>query len=184
MRHKDKIKTVLQFWYEDCSPEQWFKKDEAFDALLKDRFGDLVECALAGQLDAWAETTDGLQALIILLDQMTRNIHRETPKMYAGDDMALALSLTGVQRGYLDELENPAKRQFLLMPMMHSEDIDIQNKSLPLFKKYTQDMTYEYAVKHQVIVERFGHFPHRNAILGRPSRDEEIEFLKGPDSSF
>ena len=184
MRHEDKIQTVLTFWFEECSPEQWFTKNADFDALLKDRFGDLVEKAMAGQLDAWAETPDGLQALIILLDQMARNIFRDTPKMYAGDDIALALSLKGVERGYLDQWENPAMRQFLLMPMMHSEDIDIQNKSLPLFKKYTQDMTYEYAIKHQVIVERFGHFPHRNAILGRPSTDEEIEFLKGPDSSF
>lgn len=184
MRHEDKIKTVLQFWFEDCAPEQWFTKNADFDALLKDQFSDLVEKAMAGQLDAWAETRDGLQALIILLDQMARNIFRDTPKMYAGDDIALALSLTGVQRGYLDEWENPAMRQFLLMPMMHSEDIDIQNKSLPLFKKYTLDMTYDYAIKHQVIVERFGHFPHRNDILGRPSTDEEIEFLKGPDSSF
>ena len=184
MRHGDKIKTVLTFWFEGCSPEQWFTKNADFDALLKDRFGDLVEKAMAGQLDAWAETPDGLQALIILLDQMARNIFRDTPKMYAGDDIALALSLKGVERGYLDQLGNPAMRQFLLMPMMHSEDINVQNKSLPLFKKYTQDMTYEYAIKHQVIVERFGHFPHRNAILGRPSTDEEIEFLKGPNSSF
>ena len=184
MRHEDKINTVMQFWFQDCSPEQWFRKDDAFDDLLKTRFGDLVEKALAGQLDAWAETCDGLQALIILLDQMTRNIFRDTPKMYAGDDMALALSLTGVERGYLDTLESYAEKQFLLMPMMHAEDIDVQNKSLPLFQKYTQEMTYEYAIKHQVIVERFGHFPHRNAILGRPSTDEELEFLKTPDSSF
>ena len=184
MRHHDKINDVLTFWFEDCQPENWFQKDDQFDALLKERFGGLVEKALAGQLDAWAETSDGLLALILLLDQMTRNIYRDTPKMYAGDEMALALSLTGVQRGYLDVLEQPPARQFLLMPMMHAEDLVIQNQSLPLFQEYTTGMTYEYAVKHQVIVERFGHFPHRNAILGRPSTDEEIEFLKGPNSSF
>jgi len=184
MRHDEKINDVLTFWFEECSPEQWFKKDPSFDQLLKDRFGSLVEKALAGQLDGWAESQDGLLALILLLDQMTRNIYRDTPKMYAGDDMALALSLNGVKRGYLDALDNVSARQFLLMPMMHSEDIAIQNQSLPLFKKYTMEMTYEYAVKHQVIVERFGHFPHRNDILGRPSTDKEREFLNGPNSSF
>ena len=184
MRHADKITPVIQFWFQECTPEQWFQKNEDFDALLKEKFGDMVDKALAGQLDGWAETQDGLLALILLLDQMIRNIHRDTPKMYAGDDMAVALSLTGVQRGYLDTLKTIPERQFLLMPMMHSEDIDIQNKSLPLFKQYTEERTYDYAIKHQVIVERFGHFPHRNAILGRPSTDEEIEFLKGPDSSF
>ena len=184
MRHADKITPVIQFWFQECAPEQWFQKNEDFDSLLKEKFGDMVDKALAGQLDGWAETQDGLLALILLLDQMIRNIHRDTPKMYAGDDMAVALSLTGVQRGYLDTLKTIPERQFLLMPMMHSEDIDIQNKSLPLFKQYTEERTYDYAIKHQVIVERFGHFPHRNAILGRPSTDEEIEFLKGPDSSF
>jgi len=184
MRHEEKMNDVLTFWFEECSPEQWFKKDETFDQMLKDRFGQLVEKALAGQLDGWAEDQDGLLALILLLDQMTRNIYRNTPKMYAGDDMALALSLNGVKRGYLDTMENVAARQFLLMPMMHSEDIAIQNQSLPLFKKYATERTYDYAVKHQVIVDRFGHFPHRNDILGRPSTDEERAFLQGPDSSF
>ena len=184
MRHADQITIINKFWFEDCKPEQWFFKDEDFDLLLKEKFEPWVNRALAGQLDSWAETIDGTRALIILLDQMTRNIFRDTPKMYAGDEMALALCLNGVQKGYLDELESIPARQFLLMPMMHSENIDIQNQSLQLFEKYTETRTYEYAIKHQVIVERFGHFPHRNHILGRPSTAEEIEFLKGPDSSF
>ena len=115
---------------------------------------------------------------------MTRNIHRDTPNAFSGDDMALAICLKGIERGYLDEFETLPERQFLLMPMMHSEDLDIQNRSLPLFEKYTSERTHEYAIKHQVIIERFGHFPHRNEILGRPLTAEQIEFLKGPDSSF
>ena len=184
MRDENEIKTVLKFWFEDCTSEQWFMKDDNFDTQLKDRFGKLVEKARAGQLDAWAETKEGTLALILLLDQMTRNIYRDTPNAFSGDEIALALSLKGVDQGYLDEFEDMPERQFLLMPMMHSEDLNIQNRSLPLFEKYTSDLTYEYAVKHQVIIERFGHFPHRNAILGRPLTEEQIEFLKGPDSSF
>ena len=184
MRDENEINPVLDFWFKECTPEQWFMKDEAFDAVLKTRFGRLVEKARAGQLDAWTETREGTLALILLLDQMTRNIYRDTPNAFSGDEMALAICLKAVERGDLDEFEDVPERQFLLMPMMHAEDLDIQNKSLPLFKKYTSERTYEYAVKHQVIIERFGHFPHRNAILGRPLTEEQIEFLKGPDSSF
>jgi uncharacterized protein (DUF924 family) len=180
LQHAQKI---LQFWFEECKPEQWFTKDDDFDATLQTRFAPQVEKALAGQLDAWAEVPEGNLALILLLDQMTRNIYRDTPKAFAGDDMALAFCLKGVERGDLEGFDIP-RRQFLLMPMMHAEDLDIQMKSMPLFKKYTQEQSYDYAVKHMEIIKRFGHFPHRNEILGRPLSDEEREFLKGPDSSF
>lgn len=183
MRDEKQIKVILDFWFNECEPKQWFFKDDAFDQKLKDQFAKWVEKALAGQLDSWAETRDGSLALILLLDQMTRNIYRGTPKAFSGDEMALALSLKGAANGYLDELDMYGC-QFLLMPMMHSEQIDVQNNSLALFKKYTHEMTYEYAIKHQVIVERFGYFPHRNAILGRPISAEEEAFLQGPDSSF
>lgn len=184
MRDEHEIQNILDFWFNQCEPEQWFMKNDDFDALLKEKFGKLVDKARAGQLDAWAETRQGTLALILLLDQMTRNIHRDTPNAFSGDDMALAICLKGIERGYLDEFETLPERQFLLMPMMHSEDLDIQNRSLPLFEKYTSERTHEYAIKHQVIIERFGHFPHRNEILGRPLTAEQIEFLKGPDSSF
>jgi len=184
MRHAERIADVLEFWFEKTEPMQRFRKDPDFDAAIQEKFEPLVKKAMAGQLDAWAETSDGLMALIIMLDQFTRNIYRDTPLAFAGDDMALALSLTGVKRGYLDQFEDPDRRQFLLMPMMHSENLDVQEKSLPLFEKYTAERVYEYAVKHKVIIERFGYFPHRNEILGRPLSEEEKEFLKGPDSSF
>ena len=184
MRHQDEIEKILSFWFDECRPEQWFTKDDDFDNQLKTRFGKLVDKARAGQLDAWADTPRGLLALVLLLDQMTRNIYRNTPNAFSGDEIALALSLNGVKRGYLDLFEVEAERQFLLMPMMHAEDLDIQNQSLPLFDKYTSAHTHTYAVKHQVIIERFGHFPHRNAILGRPLTDEMKTFLEGPDSSF
>ena len=178
------LSDILNFWFEDISPEAWFTKDAQFDQQLKQRFGDLVEKALAGQLDKWAENGDGRLALILLLDQMTRNIFRDTPRAFAGDEMACALSLRSVAEGILESEPNIHKRQFMLMPMMHSEDLEIQTRSLPLFKAFTLEMTYDYAVKHYEIVERFGRFPHRNSILGRPSTVEETEFLKQPGSSF
>ena len=181
---KDVISGILNFWFEEISPEFWFKKDIAFDNQLKQQFGPLVEQALAGQLDKWADHSEGRLALILLLDQMTRNIYRDTPKAFAGDDMACALSLRSVADGYLETEDDIDKRHFLLMPMMHSEDITIQENSLPLFKKHTAERTYDYAIRHRDIVARFGRFPHRNAILGRPSTDEEKEFLAGPNSSF
>ncbi|XDZ64791.1 DUF924 family protein [Alphaproteobacteria bacterium LSUCC0684] len=184
MRHAERIPDILRFWFEETEPMQRFRKDPDFDAAIKDRFEPLVKKALAGQLDAWAENADGLMALIIMLDQFTRNIYRDTPLAFAGDEMALALSRKGVVRGYLDQFDDPDWRQFLLMPMMHAEDLEVQEKSLPLFEKYTAERVHEYAIKHKVIVERFGYFPHRNEILGRPLSDEEREFLNGPDSSF
>ena len=177
------IEQILHFWFEEITPKDWFTKNPDFDEQLKQRFGDLVEDAIGARLDSWAKTKEGRLALILLLDQMTRNIYRDTPKAFAGDEMALALSLRAVHDGYLED-STIGECQFFLMPMMHAEDLDIQNKSIPLFEKYTYKDVAKFAHKHKDIVARFGHFPHRNAILGRPSTDEEIRFLKEPGSSF
>ena len=177
------IAAILKLWFEETPPEKWFVKDEAFDTLLREKFEPLVRRALEGQLDHWQSTPDGLMALIILLDQMTRNIFRNTPMAFAGDDKALALTMTGLERGYIDQFESPHYQHFMLMPMMHAEDLEVQEASLPLFEKYSPG-AHEYAVKHKVIIERFGHFPHRSAILGRPLTEEEEAFLNEPDSSF
>jgi len=174
---------VLSFWFEESAPEQWYKKDPAFDDAIRDRFEDAVSAALAARLDKWAEETGSCLALILLLDQFTRNIYRDTPRAFSGDEMALALSLRCIDKGFVAH-ENPAWRQFMLMPMMHSEDLEIQDLSLPLFKEHTNPQTHEYAIRHRDIVARFGRFPHRNAILGRPSSDEELAFLTQPGSSF
>ncbi len=182
--HTDDFAEILTFWFKETEPEKWFIKDDKFDELVCERFEKLIKRALNGELDHWAKSADGLLALIILLDQMTRNVDRDTPMAFAGDKMALNLTLTGLDRGYLDQFDEQNNRHFLLMPMMHAEDLAVQEASLPLFEKYAAPQAYEYAVKHKVIIERFGHFPHRNKILGRPSTAEEEEFLKGPDSSF
>ena len=178
------IHAILFFWFEEISPESWFKKDPLFDDILTQKFGRMIEQALAGKLDKWAQNKDGRLALILLLDQMTRNIFRNTPKAFSGDEIACALSLRSVADGFLKTEKNVHKRQFFLMPMMHSEDLDIQKQSLPLFKALTTENTYDYAIRHHDIIERFGRFPHRNQILNRPSSNEELAFLTQQDSSF
>ena len=174
---------ILNFWYVEVTPELWFKRDDDFDAVIQNRFGKAVTGALAGRLDHWANDADGCLALILMLDQFTRNMFRHSARAFSGDEMALALSLRCVERKYLDA-DKPFYCQFMLMPMMHSEDIGIQDMSLPLFGKYTSKLTYDYAVKHRDIITRFGRFPHRNSMLGRPSSRDEEQFLTQPGSSF
>ena len=174
---------ILNFWFKECKPEQWFKKNEFFDKMIENRFFIAIENALAGKLRNWEESETGCLALIILLDQFTRNVFRDTHHAFAGDKRALALSQLCCDKDYLT---NPdiQRRQFMLMPMMHSENLAVQDASLPLFKKYASKKDYEYAEKHREIIARFGRFPHRNVILGRKSINEELEFLKQPGSSF
>jgi uncharacterized protein (DUF924 family) len=174
---------VLNFWFTECTPQQWFKKDAKFDALLKDRFGVSVDAALDGDLDLNSASIDDCLATILLLDQFARNIYRDTPRAFAGDAKALKYSQHCVAHGAMDR-PNDNHRTFILMPMMHSEDLVVQDASLPLFESYTKSNSYIYAVKHRDIIERFGRFPHRNAILGRASTNAEIEFLTQPGSSF
>ena len=174
---------VLAFWFEESTPDQWYKKDPAFDETIRDRFENAIVAALAGRLDSWADEVESCLALIILLDQFTRNIYRDTPRAFSGDEMAIALSLRCLNRGFLNH-EDAAWRQFMLMPMMHSEELQIQDQSLPLFETHTNPRTHDYAIRHRDIVARFGRFPHRNAILGRPSSEEELAVLQEPGSSF
>ena len=177
------INTIIKFWFKDIDSKKWFEKDDNFDQLLKERFNSLVDLALDNNLMDWNVNIKGNLALILLLDQFTRNIYRNTPKAFAGDEKALKICFMGITKGYL-EYDNTSWRHFLLMPLMHSENLAIQELSLPLFKKYTNDKTYDFAKRHYEIVKNFGRFPHRNTILGRKSTQEEIIFLKKPGSSF
>ena len=174
---------VLAFWFTQTQPEFWFKKDLAFDAKINSQFGKTVANALAGRCDHWASDMTGCLALILLLDQFTRNIFRDSARAFLGDDIALGLSLRCVDRNYIIHPDE-SWRRFMLMPMMHSEDLSIQDSSLPLFREFTGEQTYDYAVAHRDIIARFGRFPHRNAILGRTSTNEEKLFLTQPGSSF
>ena len=178
-----KKEEILNCWFKECKPEQWYKKNEDFDQMIENRFSSAIENAIAGKLDSWEKSETGSLALIILLDQFTRNVFRDTPRAFAGDKRALALSQLCCDKDYLT---NPdvQRRQFMLMPMMHSDNLAVQDAALPLFKKYASGKDYEYAEKHRDIIVRFGRFPHRNVILGRKSTNEELEFLKQPGSSF
>ena len=183
MPKKPSDQDVLAFWFTETSPEFWFKKDAKFDARITLQFAVTVKDALAGRYDHWANHCAGCLALILVLDQFTRNIFRGSARAFSGDDMALALSLRCVEREYINHSDENWRR-FMLMPMMHSEDLAIQEASLSLFLIHASKLTYDYAVAHRDIIARFGRFPHRNEILGRPSTEEERLFLTQPGSSF
>jgi uncharacterized protein (DUF924 family) len=152
-----------------------------------------LEAAVRGELDDWQTTSRGRLAKIILFDQFCRNMYRNTPRAFAQDALALALALEAFDNGHYAELQ-PVERGFVLMPLMHAESAEHQQKCVVEFKKLAAEAPADlvdyfancadYAVKHAVIIERFGRFPHRNVILGRESTAEEVEFLKQPGSSF
>ena len=177
------ITRIINFWFNDCEPKDWFKKDKYFDSTVKNNFGDLVETALLGYINSWRKSLDGSLALIILTDQFTRNIFRGTPKSFSGDIFALDTCLHCLNKFEIGQ-QTREKSHFILIPLMHSESLKIQDRSLPLFQKYTSEKVYKFALKHKNIIDKFGRFPHRNTILGRTSTKAELEFLKNPGSSF
>lgn len=193
---------LLEWWFGSAeSPTEvvkakeklWFGKRKANDTEARERFGELVEQALAGGLREWAENPHGWLALILLLDQLPRMIYRNSGKAFAGDERAQALVQHGLKLGR-DQHLDPLQRTFIYLVLEHAEDLKVQDQAIACFKSllpllpatdreyFTQSL--DYAQRHQKIIARFGRFPHRNALLGRPSTDEEAEFLKGPGSSF
>lgn len=174
---------VLHFWSSETKPEQWFTKDPHFDLLLKRRFLSTAEAAAKGECAAWRYSLHGRLAEIIVLDQLSRNLWRNTPKAFAQDPMALALAQEAIKLPGFSRL-SVRERQFILMPFMHSESRFIHTQALDLFERYTDETTTGYELRHKVIIDRFGRYPHRNRILGRQSTAEELEFLTQPDSSF
>lgn len=200
----ERQETILNYWFgtlhENKAPssdyyEMWFAKRDDIDRHIKSNFEEDLNCAVDGKLKSWEDTPRGILALIILLDQFSRNIYRETAKAFAQDNLALELCLRGMAKG-VDKNLHPVERLFFYMPLEHSEDLEMQKKSVEYFslleKLFTSPPSLasmistfrDYADKHFVIIERFGRFPHRNDILGRESTPEEIEFLKEPGSSF
>lgn len=174
---------VLDFWFRDIDPKQWWIKDAVFDQTINQRFGGLLKGAAQGECYSWRSTPQGRLAEIIVLDQFSRNVYRDSPQAFAQDPMALALAQEAVAAGALAVLSSD-ERTFLLMPYMHSESPLIHKQAELLFREHAPDGNYQFELKHKVIVDRFGRYPHRNAILGRTSTPEEIEFLKQPGSSF
>ena len=177
-------KAVLNFWFNDTTPSQWFTKDPAFDALLRQRFLELTNRAIAGELGPWSETPQDALALLLLLDQFPRQLWRNNAKAFAGDTQALALSLRSLQLGWVEAEPDQARRQFWLMPLMHSEELAVQEAALPLFRQFVDERTADFARRHRDVIARFGRFPHRNAALGRQSSAAELAFLQTPGSGF
>ena len=174
---------VLEFWFREIEPRQWWAADPTFDARLRDRFHRLLERAAGGELFTWRVSPKGRLAEVIVLDQFSRNIHRNTPAAFSQDPMALVLSQEAVASGALDHLD-PIERAFLLMPYMHSESALIHVEAERHFKAWAPQDNYAFELRHKAIIDRFGRYPHRNSILQRVSTPEEEAFLKLPGSSF
>jgi uncharacterized protein (DUF924 family) len=166
---------------------EWFHKDAAFDAVIRNRFADLIAQALAGGLGEWCDTPRGALARVLVLDQFTRNAYRDTPQSFAGDARARATAHDAIVRSH-DRALTPVERWFLYMPFEHSESLADQERSLALFGALAQETGLTeplgWAERHAQVIRLFGRFPHRNAILGRASSPEEIEFLRSPGSRF
>lgn len=174
---------VLTFWFSEEVRQKWWVKEDAFDAAIRERFAAGFEAALAGALDGWATTPDGALALVILLDQVPRNSFRGTPRAFSGDEKALAAANDAIALGF-DAALPPDRRNFLYMPFQHSERLEDQERGVTLFAANDVADGLRFMRAHRDIVARFGRFPHRNAILGRASTPEELDFLQQPGSSF
>ena len=174
---------ILDFWFSPETQPNWFAKSDQFDQSLKEKFSDILEQASKAELWSWRKNADGRLAEILVLDQFSRNIFRDTPRAFAQDSLVLALAQEAISQD-LDKQLSPEQRSFLYMPFMHSESKLIHEFALKLFQRLGNPENLEYEIKHKIIIDRFGRYPHRNQILGRESTEEELSFLTQPDSSF
>ena len=174
---------ILSFWFREIDPKLWWSAEPGFDELIRGRFLGLLQEAASGELYEWRATAQGRLAEVIVLDQFSRNVYRNTPRSFAQDPMALALAQEAVAAGALTAL-GPTERSFLLLPYMHSESRKIHVVAEALYREFAPAGNYDFELKHKAIVDRFGRYPHRNEVLGRASTPDEIEFLKQPGSRF
>jgi len=174
---------VVNFWFEQIEPALWWKKDDAFDALLHERFSKLHTRAIQCELYEWRKEPEGRLAEIIILDQFSRNMFRNSPQAFASDSMSLTLSQEAIACG-ADQVLSPVQRSFLYLPFMHSESLKIHEIAVDLFRKNGIQNNLDFEFSHKKIIERFGRYPHRNKVLGRASTAAEIEFLAQPGSDF
>lgn len=198
----NEARAVLDFWFGPLDEhgladadhrKQWWKKDPAFDKTIEDRFGELLDAIARDEHEDWLEDARGRLAYIIVLDQFSRNIHRGSAKMFAQDERSQRVTVEGMARGH-DEALATHERVFFYMPLMHSETLAHQEQCIEAFEKLIADTpapaksavegNLGFAKQHRDIVARFDRFPHRNALVGRATTDEEAEFLKKPGSSF
>lgn len=174
---------VLYFWFTELTPQQHFIKDAALDESIRTRFGPTLEAAARCELFTWRATPEGRLAEILALDQFSRNVHRDTARAFAQDALALALAQELVASGQ-DRSLPTAQRVFAYMPYMHSESAVIHEQALELFAQPGMENNLDFERRHKAIIDRFGRYPHRNAVLGRTSTAEELAFLSEPGSSF
>jgi uncharacterized protein (DUF924 family) len=178
-----KFGVVLDFWFKEIDQSFWFKKDEGFDTEISRRFLGLYEKIVKGETSEWRATPQGRLAEIIVLDQFSRNMFRDTPQSFAADPLALKLAQEAVRYG--DDQRLPIQqRNFIYMPYMHSEKLAVHIEAVKLFSQPGLENNLKFELRHKDIIEKFGRFPHRNAILGRNTSPEEAEFLQKPGSSF
>ena len=179
------VNEILQFWFVDIDHSCWFKKNPEFDRQLEQRFGELLALAKNDQFDDWCDTPRGHLALIILLDQFSRNIYRGSPESFEADPKALQLALDGIEKRF-DEQLSPEERSFFYLPLRHAESLEMQELGLAKTRELN-DAGYgtdKYALSHLATIERFGRFPHRNFVLGRRNTPDEDEYLKDKSAGF
>ena len=174
---------IIDFWFVEISPKQWWEKSLEFDQMIIRRFGEVHRQANQCELHTWRSQPLGRLAEIIVLDQFSRNMFRNTPAAFASDPLALALTQAAIEL-QADQSLTTDQKGFLYMPMMHSESLKIHQDSTVYFSQPGCESYFHSQQKHQAIIERFGRYPHRNEILGRASTSEELEFLRQPGSSF
>jgi uncharacterized protein (DUF924 family) len=176
---------VVQFWFKDIEHACWFKKDPEFDRNLEERFGALLEAAKRDELDHWCDCATGYLGLIVLLDQFSRNIHRESPQAFAADAKALQLALDVIEKG-LDKELTLEQRAFVYLPFRHAEDLAMQKIGLDKTREINAEGygSDKYAISHLSIIERFGRFPHRNKAIGRDNTEDEQAYLSDGTAGF
>ncbi len=175
--------SILHFWFEELTDKQHFVKDPALDESMRSRFGATLEAAARCELFAWRATAEGRLAEILVLDQFSRNIFRDTPRAFAQDSLALVLAQEMVAGGHDQQLA-PTQRAFAYMPYMHSESALVHTQAVALFTQPGIQDNLSFELRHKAIIDRFGRYPHRNAIMDRTSTPEELAFLSEPGSSF
>ena len=178
-----KAQPILDFWFKELTPKQWFAKSDELDNTIAKRFSDTLKAAKKGELWHWRETPHGRLAEVIVLDQFSRNIYRSSSRAFGQDVIALVLAQEAVEKG-ADKSLDASEKAFLYMPYMHSESALIHDEAMRLFSQPGLENNYKFEVRHKEIIDRFGRYPHRNRVLGRQSTPEEEGFLKQPGSSF
>lgn len=184
---------VLDFWFAAAQQVHWFEKSDAFDAQIRSHFGSLHQRAVDGELDSWALEPERWLALLIVLDQFSRNLYREDGRAYAADAKVRSIVLPGLARGD-DKRLSMLQRVFVYIPLEHAEDLALQDRAVDLFTQLSEDVsvderpTYlnylDYARRHREVIARFGRFPHRNQVMGRVSTAAERTYLSQPSTGF